>query len=100
MPQERWHIRCLEWFDNSTIPMNFPKKILLIDREPGVEVHSTDKLLTGKPFPKGNLLTVHNEHPLQKAETLDGREVTAALRAVDGQRVSPAKLLTPRTVMP
>jgi len=71
-------------------------KLVVVDHQPGTEVHSTDKLRPGKPFPKGELLTVHHEHPLQTAETLDGREVTAALKAVDGRRVSPPKLLVPQ----
>lgn len=71
-------------------------RLVVVDHESGVEIHSTDKLLPGKPFPKGTLVAVHNEHALQKAETLDGRDVTAALRAVDGLRVSPPKMLTPQ----
>src|SRR5262249_3136331 len=64
--------------------------------EPGTEVHSTDKLLPGKPFPRGELVTLHREHALQKAETLEGHEVTTALKAVDGRRVSPPKLRVPQ----
>src|SRR6185503_16088249 len=43
-------------------------KLVVVDHEPGTEVHSTDKLLPGKPFPPGTLMTLHNEHPLQRAE--------------------------------
>jgi Flp pilus assembly protein TadD len=71
-------------------------KLVVVDHEPGTEVHSTDKLLPGKPFPRGALMTLHNEHPLQRAETLDGQEVTSALRTVDGRRVSPPKLRVPQ----
>ena len=71
-------------------------KLVAVDHEPGTEVQSTDKLRPGKPFPPGALLTLHREHPLQKAETLDGREVTSALKFVDGQRVSPARLRIPQ----
>jgi hypothetical protein len=102
-------------------------KLVVVDHEPGTEVHSTDKLLPGKPFPRGALVTLHNEHPLQKAEMLaggtptsspfvvpalagsavgalppeggttnSGHEVTAALKAVDGRRVSPPKLRVPQ----
>lgn len=71
-------------------------KLVVVDHEAGTEVHSTDKMLPGKPFPKGALLTLHHEHPLQRAETLDGPEVTAVLQAVDGRRVSPAKLRVPQ----
>ena len=69
---------------------------MVVDHEPGTEVHSTDKLLPGKPFPVGALMTLHNEHPLQRAETLDGQEVTSALKTVDGRRVSPPKLRVPQ----
>lgn len=71
-------------------------KLVVVDHEPATEVHSTDKLLPGQPFPRGVLLTLHQEHPLHKAETLDGQEVTTALKAVDGRRVSPAKLRVPQ----
>jgi hypothetical protein len=87
-------------------------KLVVVDHEPGTEVHSTDKLLPGKPFPRGALMTLHNEHPLQRAEMLgstdlqsavsptgsrlDGQEVTSALKTVDGRRVSPAKLRVPQ----
>jgi len=71
-------------------------KLVVVDHEPGTEVHSTDKLRPSKPFPPGGLLTLHNEHPLQKAETLDGQEVTSALKTVDGRRVSPPALRIPQ----
>jgi hypothetical protein len=71
-------------------------KLVVVDREPGVEVHPTDKLLPSKPFPRGTLMTVHQEHPLQKALTLEGREVTDELKAMDGQRVSPPRLRVPQ----
>ena len=48
-------------------------KLVVVDHAPGTEVHSTDKLLPGRPFPKGALMTLHHEHPLQRAGMLDGR---------------------------
>jgi len=71
-------------------------KLVVVEHEPGTEVHSTDKLLPGKPFPPGTILTLHLEHPLQKAERLDGDEVTSTLKTVDGRRVSPPKLRVPQ----
>ena len=71
-------------------------KLVVVDHEPGTEVHSTDKLLPGKPFPNGTITTLHNEHPLRYATTLDGQEVTAALKSVDDRRLSPPKLRVPQ----
>ena len=71
-------------------------KLVVVDHEPGTEVHSTDKLLPGKPFRSGTVMTLHNEHSLQRAATFDGLEVTSALKSVDGRRVSPRKLRVPQ----
>jgi Tfp pilus assembly protein PilF len=71
-------------------------KLVVVDHRPGEEVHPTCKLLPAKPFPRPTLMTLHNEHSLKKAETLDGLDVTALLRNVDGQRVSPPKLRVPQ----
>jgi thioredoxin-like negative regulator of GroEL len=71
-------------------------KLVVVDHEPATEVHSTDKLLPRGPFPSSRLLTLHQEHSLVSAETLDGREVTEALREADGRRVSPPRLRTPQ----
>ena len=40
-------------------------------------------------------MTLHQEHPLRRAENVEGQEVTSALRTVDGRRVSPPKLRAP-----
>ncbi|HWN93712.1 MAG TPA: hypothetical protein VNT99_01655, partial [Methylomirabilota bacterium] len=71
-------------------------KLVVVDREPETEVHSTDKLRPGKPFPQGALLTLHREHPLQRAETLHGRDVASVLQRVDGHRASPPRLRVPQ----
>jgi hypothetical protein len=71
-------------------------KLVVVDHEPGTEVHSTDKLLPGKPFPSGTIMTLHNEHPLETATMPDGQDVAAALGNVDGRRVSPPKLRAPQ----
>lgn len=71
-------------------------KLVVVDRPPGTEVHPTDKLLPGGPFPVGALLTLGEEQPLRYAERSDGLEVTAALRAKDGRRVSPPQLRIPQ----
>ncbi len=71
-------------------------KLAVVERDPAVEVHPTCKLLPGPPFPRGKLLTLHHEQPLQHAGMSDGREVAAALRSVDGLRVSPPRLRIPQ----
>jgi Flp pilus assembly protein TadD len=64
-------------------------KLVVVDHPPETQVHPTDKLLPGKPFPEGTLMTLRNEHSLVKAETLEGRDVTELLQKIDGRRVSP-----------
>lgn len=71
-------------------------KLAVVDHEPGTEVHSTDKLLPGKPFPPSQLITLFNAHPLHRAIRLDGEDVTDRLRGVDGRRASPPKLRIPQ----
>jgi hypothetical protein len=71
-------------------------KLVIVDHEPGTEVHSTDKLLPGKPFPPGALITLHNETPLKNAVLSNGKDVTAALQSTDGQRASPPALRPPQ----
>ncbi len=71
-------------------------KLVVVDHELGTEVHSTDKLLQGKPFPTGTLVTLHREHPLLKAENLEGQDVTFVLKNLDTRRVSPPTLRTPQ----
>jgi tetratricopeptide (TPR) repeat protein len=71
-------------------------KLVVIDHEPGLELHTTDKLLPGKPFPPATFLALHNEHPLRKAETHTETDVTTQLLQIDGARVSPPELLGPQ----
>jgi outer membrane protein assembly factor BamD (BamD/ComL family) len=71
-------------------------KLVVVDHPPGTEVHPTDKLVPGKPFPQGGIATLANEYPLRRAETLTGQEVTERLRSVDTRRVSPERLRDPQ----
>jgi hypothetical protein len=71
-------------------------KLVVVDHLPGTEVHSTDKLLPGKPDGRGRIVTLNNERLLRRAVSLDGRDVTEALKSVDGRRVSPPKLRVPQ----
>ncbi|MGE3309159.1 MAG: FG-GAP-like repeat-containing protein [Limisphaerales bacterium] len=71
-------------------------RLAVVDHPAGTEVHPIDKLLPGGPFPAGGWRTLHRERPLRRAETIEGDEVTAALRSVDGKRVSPPRLRVPQ----
>ncbi len=71
-------------------------KLIVVDHEPGTEVYSTDKLLPGGPYSPGTIVTLHNEHPLLTAATLEGHDVTSLLKSVDTRRVSPPRLRVPQ----
>lgn len=70
-------------------------RLVAVDHPVGTEVHSTSKLVPGRPFPRHELLQLGRPLPLKKAE-LEGsgerREVTAALQSIDGTKVSPIRL--------
>jgi Flp pilus assembly protein TadD len=67
-------------------------KLIVVDHPPGTEVHTTGKLVPGKPFPAHELITLHNRQPLVRAINQGGVEVTDLLQHADARRVSPAKL--------
>ena len=71
-------------------------KLVVVDRTPDTEVHPTDKLLPGGPFPTGTLLTLGHEQPLRRAQRSDGLDVTDAVRTRDGRRASPPQLRIPQ----
>ena len=64
-------------------------RLVVVDHPAGTEVHTTGKLLPGKPFPPHQIITLHHPRPLLKAEDHRRADVTAALRTVDGEMVSP-----------
>jgi Flp pilus assembly protein TadD len=64
-------------------------QLLTVDHPPEVEVHSTSRLVPGRPFPRHDLVALHRPIPLQQAVTLDGVSVTDALQLSDRIRVSP-----------
>ena len=68
----------------------------VIDHPTGTEVYTTGKLRPGKPFPKHEIVTLHQAHPLRKAERSDGLDVTEALKENDGRMVSPVTLRMPQ----
>jgi hypothetical protein len=71
-------------------------KLVVVDHPPGTEVHPTDKLLPGKPFPPSELITVSHRVPLLHAHRLDGVEVTGVLQENDGTLLSPLKMRVPQ----
>jgi len=71
-------------------------KLTVVDHPEGTEVHPTDKLMPGRPFPPSGFMTLRHEIPLRHAENLAGREVTDLLLAEDGRRVSPTALRIPQ----
>lgn len=71
-------------------------KLVVADLPPGFALVPNDKLLPGKPFPASELVLFHNERQPASASNLAGQDVTALLRTVDGQRVSPPALRIPQ----
>jgi hypothetical protein len=71
-------------------------KLVLVDHPRGTEVYTTGKLLPGPPFPKHEIVTLGNEHPLVRAVTDAGENITSRLQKADGKVVSPAKLRIPQ----
>ncbi len=64
-------------------------RMVVVDHDPGVEVHPTSKLRPERPFPPHELVALRRPRGLRHAETLEGRDVTATLTRSDGDRVSP-----------
>ena len=71
-------------------------RLVVVDHPEGTEVHSTDKFRPGRPFPRGEIWTLAQRHPLVKATRLDGADVTDALNENDGRMVSPSQLRIPQ----
>jgi Tfp pilus assembly protein PilF len=66
-------------------------KLVVVDHPPDTEVHTTGKLLPGKPFPAHEIVTLHKPRPLVRAVNHEGTDVTAALLEEDQKMVSPTK---------
>jgi Tfp pilus assembly protein PilF len=66
--------------------------LLVVDHPPDVLVHPTSKMVPGRPFAPHELWSLRPVAPLKQATRSDGLDVTAALGATDGQRVSPVRL--------
>lgn len=71
-------------------------KLVVADHPPGTEIHPSDKLLPGKPFPPSELIPVGHRHPLLQATTLEAADVTDLLQENDGKLLSPARLRVPQ----
>jgi Flp pilus assembly protein TadD len=64
-------------------------QLVTVDHAPEIEVHTTSKLMPGRPFPPHRLIGLHRPIPLRSATTLAGTDVTPLLTTIDGKRVSP-----------
>ncbi len=71
-------------------------RLVIADHPIGSEIHPTSKLVPGKPFPPATLMTLHNRHPLLRAQNDSGLDVTKQLGETDGLVVSPSKLRIPQ----
>ena len=71
-------------------------KLIAVDHPAGTEIHTTGKLLPGKPFPKSEFVTLHRRHQLLRASRSDGLDVTQALQERDENFCSPVKLRIPQ----
>jgi hypothetical protein len=71
-------------------------QLLVVDHAEGTEVHPTDKLAPGRPFPPSSLVTVKNRIPLRRAMDLEGADITGALQENDHVWVSPRQLRPPQ----
>jgi len=71
-------------------------RLLAVDHPEGTEVHTTGKMLPGGPFPRPQIMTLHQRRPLREAHTHQNRDVTALLQSMDQERVSPVRLRIPQ----
>ncbi|MCC7374515.1 MAG: VCBS repeat-containing protein [Verrucomicrobiales bacterium] len=71
-------------------------KLVVVDHPPDVEVHPTDKLMPGRPFPPTDLVALRHRIPLRRATDFAGTDVTTALERVDQVMVSPRQLRPPQ----
>ena len=71
-------------------------KLVVVDHPAGVEVFPSSKLVPRPPFPEPELVALHAPRELISATRSDGKDVTGALREIDGERVSPVALRAPQ----
>jgi Tfp pilus assembly protein PilF len=71
-------------------------RLVTVDHPPGTYIHATSKMLPGRPFLPHELWTLRAFRSLKSATRSDGLDVTEALAAIDGRRVSPVRLREPQ----
>jgi tetratricopeptide (TPR) repeat protein len=71
-------------------------RLVVVDHPAGTILHPTSKMLPGRPFPPHDLETLRPLAPLRQATRSDGLDVTRALSATDGDRVSPVRRREPQ----
>ena len=71
-------------------------KLVGVDHPSDTVVHPTSKMVPSRPFPPHELWTLRPVALLKQAVRSDGLDVTAALAATDGNRVSPIRLREPQ----
>jgi Flp pilus assembly protein TadD len=67
-------------------------QLVAVDHPAGTEVHTTGKMVPGRPFPPHELIALRQPRPLHQATRSDGLDVTEALRETDGRHASPVRL--------
>jgi hypothetical protein len=71
-------------------------KLVVVDHPPGTEAHATSKLVPGRPFPPGEIVTLQKRQALIQAVSHESTDVTALLQNTDGQFVSPTHVRIPQ----
>jgi Flp pilus assembly protein TadD len=67
-------------------------QLVAVDYPAGTAVHTTGKMVPGRPFPPHDFIALGASHPLQRAVRSDGLDVTEALRQTDGRHASPVQI--------
>ena len=70
-------------------------RLVAVDHPPGTEIHSTSKLMPGRPFPEPGLVQLGGRKPLLHADMESAgtsQPVTESLLDNDGRKVSPPRL--------
>jgi tetratricopeptide (TPR) repeat protein len=71
-------------------------KLVAVDHPAGTLVCATSKMLPGRPFLPHELWTLRPLASIHNATRSDGKDVTEALKEIDGKMVSPVRLREPQ----